>query len=122
MTRFRTRRPPLAASEDLRRWRRLITVAKLVARDPGFPIGDLRLARDRVRGRVMPVGQAVRGSAFDRLARLTDVWDQLTVEDRLARAEDLKTLAVACSAVMAADSPRGGTGRPGRRARADIDG
>lgn len=125
MKRFGTRRPVVATSEDLRRWKKLATVAAKVAAAPLEPAGDLALARKRVKGRGMPPGQAVPGSVFDRLARLADRWNVLLLADRVAHAEELKALSAACLDGLAIPATLEDPQPPmtsSRRPRADIDG
>ena len=125
MKRARQPRPAIATSEDFRRWRRLASVAARVAAAPLQPAGDLGLARTRVKGRGMPAGQAVRGTVFDRLARLADRWNGLPLTDRLVHAEELGALAMAClnglMLPVTLDDPEPPMTH-GRRPRADIDG
>lgn len=125
MKRARKPKPAVATSEDFRRWRKLATVAARVAAVPLEPAGDLGLARTRVKGRGMPAGQAVRGSVFDRLARLADRWNGLPLTDRLVHAEELAALATAClnglTLPVTLEDPQPPM-TPGRRLRADIDG
>lgn len=108
---------PLTA-EDLRRYARLVEAARKAAADPAGDIKAVAKARNAVRGRTMPTGQAVRDSAFDRLCRMTERWPGMLATDRLAQGEALGRLARDCAAVLRAldDAPLLA------RERADLDG
>lgn len=103
--------------EDHGRYATLVARALAAA---GYPEGEtkkLSKARRAVRGRTMPPGQAVVGSAFDRLCRMADRWASMLATDRITAADELGGLAAACREVLAALT----TGRE-RRGRVDIEG
>jgi hypothetical protein len=103
--------------EDMRRFSRLARVAREAAQDPAGDIKAVAKARNAVRGRTMPSGQAVAGSPFDRLCRMTERWPGMLATARIAEAGALADLADACLAVLQAldDAPQ-------RPERADIHG
>ena len=103
--------------EDAARFGKLVAAATAAAAYPEGETKKLSKARNGVRGRTLPPGQAVVGSAFDRLCRMGDRWGAMLATARIAAAGELGALAGECGAVLAALN----AGRE-RRARADIDG
>lgn len=119
--RLSPRKAPRAAPpspEDLKRYARLVEAARKAVADPGGDIKGVAKARNAVRGRTMPPGQAVAGSPFDRLCRMTERWPGMLGTARLAEAETLAELVEACSDVLRAldDAPLLS------RQRADLNG
>lgn len=103
--------------EDQARWARLAAAAHKAAAYPEGETKPLSKARNAVRGRTMPMGQAVIGSPFDRLCRMADRWGGMLATARIEAAGELGALAESCDAVLAALD----AGRE-RRAGADIEG
>lgn len=107
-----------ATPDDLKRYAGLALAARKAAEDPAGDIKAIAKARNRVRGRTLPKGQATPGSPFDRLCRLTERWPGMLATARIGEAGVLAGLASECLAVLRAldDAPL----LP--PARADIDG
>lgn len=113
----RLRRATEPSGEDMRRWRKLVSVAAKAGSDPLFPPGDVALARNRCRQRTMPKSQQTLGSPLDRLCRLTDRWGVMLGTARIAAMPELAALAAECEAIL---NPPFSSDRE-RRSRRDLD-
>lgn len=107
--------PPTA--DDMARWARLVQVAAFMATFPERDPKPMAKARNAVRNRSLPQGQAVRGSDFDQLCRLTERWAAMIAGARQAEAGELRRLAAACGDILSALADA-----RDRRTRADIEG
>lgn len=108
------RRAPEPTSEDVRKWKTLIGVARKQAAAPLAYAGDLGKRAKSASKAVMPPAHQVRGSVFARLVDLGKVWAGLDRDQRVRRADELEALADAVDAAL-------NDGRAGRH-RADLDG
>ncbi len=102
LARRKAARATPATAEHLKRYAKLAIVAGKAAQDPAGDIKAVAKARNAVRGRTMPKGQAVPGSPFDRLCRLTERWPGMRATDRITAAGELGVLAADCLAVLQA--------------------
>ncbi len=106
-----------AGPEDMKRWAKLVLACAQAARDPGGDPKAVARGRRGVRGRIMPPGQAVVGSVFDRLCRMADRWPGMLGVARIGEAGALKALVDEAAAVLDALERQTET-----QVRADIDG
>lgn len=107
-----------ATADDMARWARLVLVAGRAGETPEMDPKPVAKARNAVRNRSMPAGQAVRGSAFDQLCRLTLRWPSMITPARQAEARELGRLAALCGEIL--DGLAGDASEP--RIRADVGG
>lgn len=94
---------------DLKRWRRLVRQAQLMASNPTLPVGDLASAAKEARKAVAPSHEA-QMNICSPLIRLSETYPAMDDGARRENAERLRWLAVALSPLV------GGRDRPlGRR-------
>jgi hypothetical protein len=90
---------------DLKRWRRLVRQAQLMAANPTLPVGDLASATKEARKAVAPSREA-QANICSPLIRLAEAWPDMDDGTRRGNAERLMWLAVALAPLV------GGRDRP----------
>jgi hypothetical protein len=106
---------PVATTDDLVKWARLVKAAIAAAEAPG-ETKDLVKARNATRRAcAMPRGQHHTASAFFRLSRMAMEWTSLRIVQRRELAEAFAALAVQCRELLDNPDPA-----PARR-RVDIE-
>ena len=110
-------------TEDLKRWRRLIALAREAADGaPSVLPGGMRDQVVECRKRTVAPGVLTPANPFIRLVRLCDRWVQATTAKRRDMAAEMISAAEAAQQALDALMGERPDGAPARRERKDIDG